>query len=241
MKRAALICIAVVCFGCTRAPSTGEVRIGAAASLRDLLFPGCAGFCSANMGTKLGMSFGASSELSRQVEAGAPFDLILSADAANVDRLGAKIVAGTRRVFLTNRLALVAPPGSAGLADIRDGTTVAIAGPEVPAGKAWRKYLDSSRALGDRKPRFVLGDDVTATLAAFESGAADFALVYQTDAGAAKREHSTHVPADGHVVEYVAAIVAGHETAESRAFLDWLGSKNFQEEARSRGFGIPAR
>ena len=60
------------------------------------------------------ISFAASSALARQVEAGAPADLFVSADEDWMNDLARKslIVAGTRVTFLGNRLVVAAPAGS---------------------------------------------------------------------------------------------------------------------------------
>src|SRR5690606_18822145 len=60
------------------------------------------------------LSFAASSALARQIDAGAPADLFLSADEEWMDHIAARkrIVAGTRASFLHNRLVLIAPVSS---------------------------------------------------------------------------------------------------------------------------------
>ncbi|HKY83152.1 MAG TPA: molybdate ABC transporter substrate-binding protein, partial [Sphingobium sp.] len=59
------------------------------------------------------LSFAASSALARQIQAGAPADLFLSADEPWMDAVAAEgmVRRGTRVSFLTNRLVLVAPAG----------------------------------------------------------------------------------------------------------------------------------
>jgi molybdate transport system substrate-binding protein len=145
-------------------------------------------------------------------------------------------------VFLRNRLALLAPHGtSADPSALPAGAKIAVAGPEVPAGRIWREYLSAKGLLGELEPRFANADNVRAVLGLFEAGAADYALVYATDARAARREHATWVPEDGPPVEYVAAAV-GTPSADARAYLDWLHSDAFAAVARDLGFDpVPSR
>ncbi|MEK7466533.1 MAG: molybdate ABC transporter substrate-binding protein [Planctomycetota bacterium] len=234
------VVLLVALAACSR-PLPRAVRVGAASSLREALMPSATGFDARNIPVSVNMTFEASSTLSRQVEAGAEYDVVLCADAESLDRLGSRVVETTRRVFLTNRLALLGPQGTLALDGIPATTKVAIAGPEVPAGKAWRKYLEGSGRLAGLEARFVIADSVRAALALFESGAVDYTLVYATDAKAAKRAHAAWTPPDGPVTEYVAAVVAGRDSAEARTFVGWLGSAGFQEDARKRGFGIPPK
>lgn len=217
------------------------IRVGAASSLQDLLDVRNLLLQDSGIPVSTSWSFQASSTLSRQVEAGGRFDLILAADADSVDRLGHHVVRSSRRVFLTNRLALLGPEGTIGFDGIPATAKVAIAGPEVPAGKYWLQYLGGAGRLSALEGRLVLAENVRAALALFEESAVDYALVFATDAPAAKRPHATWSPPDGPVTEYVAAIVAGHESDEARAFLEWLGSAWLRREAAKAGFGLPAK
>lgn len=237
MKR--LLLLALLPMACSpQKPRT--VRVGAASSLADLFDPGAITL-EGGIPVSSGWSFDASSNLSRQVEAGGNRDVILSADAENVDRLGGKVVLSTRRVFLTNQLALLGPAGTIGLESIPATAKVAIAGPEVPAGKYWRGYLADKGRFAVLEGRLVNADNVRSALALFESETVDYALVFRTDALKARRANAVWSPPDGPVTEYVAAVIAGHDSAEARAFLDWLGSPWVRTAAARLGFGVPAK
>ena len=77
------------------------------------------------------LSFAASSALARQIGAGAPADLFVSADQDGMDTVerGGLVRAGTRATLAGNRLVLIAPAGR--------GTTIAI-----------RRGFPLARALG---------------------------------------------------------------------------------------------
>ena len=233
----------------TPAASDGPtgLTIAAAASLRELLEGTQAAFAAAHGGAKLQISFDASSTLSRQIEQGAPFDVFLSADADSVDRLAASVKADTRRVFLSNRLALVGrsdlpPPAPSGPAELV-GTklTIAMAGPAVPAGKYTRAYLTQHALLAELEPRVVTADTVKAALALVEAGTADCGFVYVTDAHAAKNAQLlwTAPPEDDPGIAYVAVQVAASQAPLAPELLDWLLGAEFQKAAQELGFLPP--
>src|SRR5262245_2610088 len=65
-------------------------------------------------GTAVHYSFGASSDLARQIKAGAPADVFFSADTAKMDDLEKEglVRKEDRREFLSNRLAVIVPAGA---------------------------------------------------------------------------------------------------------------------------------
>jgi molybdate transport system substrate-binding protein len=231
------------------APASTGLSIAAAASLRELLEGTQAAFSAAHGGATWTVSFDASSSLSRQIESGAPFDVFLSADATNVDRLGDHIDTQSRRIFLTNRLALVGradlpaplPADPAALAGTR--LTLALAGPAVPAGKYARAYLEAHGLLAALDPRVVTADSVKAAMALVEAGTADCGIVYVTDARSAKSAKLlwTAPPEDDPGIAYVAARVRASTSPRADELLEWLGSAEFRTAAEGLGFGLPAQ
>jgi molybdate transport system substrate-binding protein len=223
--------------------ATSDLRIAAAASLKELLAAADAKFEAAHAGAKCVVTLDASSTLSRQIESGAPHDVFLSADAANLDRLGDRVVATTRVEFLGNELVVVArdglapvPASAADLAKLPG--KLALAGEAVPAGKYARAWLKKAGQLDAVQPKVVNGDDVRATLALVESGAADAAVVYVTDARIARSAKiAFHVPkAEDPGVVYVAVAVAASKQPLAAEYVKWLRSSEFQQEAAKLGF-----
>src|SRR6478735_1975299 len=94
------------------APSSGPVVL-AAVSLQESLDAAADGWARKGHPRPI-ISFAASSALARQVEAGAPADLFISADEEWMDYIDRKGVVreGTRVSFLTNNLVLIAPAAS---------------------------------------------------------------------------------------------------------------------------------
>ncbi len=140
------------------------------------------------------ISFAASSALARQIEAGAPADLFISADEPWMDEIEQKglIVPGTRAAFLTNRLVLVAPKASGTrlrivkgfpLARALGGGRLAMADPDaVPAGKYGKAALQALGVWAGVADKIASAENVRAALALVERGAAPFGIVYATDA-----------------------------------------------------------
>ena len=223
----------------------GTLRVGAASSLRELLERTAPALAAAHPGLAPSFSFEASSTLVRQALAGAPYDVLLSADLATLERLGPERAARAR-AFLANDLALVARPG-AGADPVRSprdlarvGGTLAVAGPEVPLGRYARAHLAAAGLLGELEPRLVVAANARATLALVESGAADFGLVYRTDAARARRARTLWSAAPGEGPEVLYAVLELGEGGQGAAdFLAFLASPAFLREAERLGFRAP--
>lgn len=144
------------------------------------------------------LSFAASSALARQIDAGAPADLFISADESWMDEVqkNGYVIAGTRVSFLTNRLVLVAPAKSHGALAIRPGFPLAkalgdgklaMADPDsVPAGKYGKTALTALGVWTSVEDKVARGDNVRQALAFVERGEAPYGIVYETDAKASK-------------------------------------------------------
>lgn len=237
-------------FGCDGggAPPSGRLAVAAASSLRELVEATRAAFEASHPGAAVAASFDASSTLARQIDAGAAYDVFLSADAATVERVRSRAVPGSIAPFLSNLLVVVAreglanPPGDAAALGAFEGR-LALAGPAVPAGRYARAYLERKGLLGALLPRAVNADSVRAALALVESGAADLAIVYETDARVARRARRAYaVPeADDPGVVYVACALAGAgDAAAAAAYLEFLESDAFRRAALDAGFRLPA-
>ena len=185
------------------------------------------------------LSFAASSALARQIIAGAPADIFISADEAWMDAVAAKglVRRGSRTVFLSNRLVLVAPasaplriaiqPGFP-LARALGGGRLAMADPDaVPAGRYGRQALTHLGIWAAVEPRLVRAENVRAALALVERAEARAGIVYATDARAAKSVMVVGAfPAASHLpITYPAAVLAASTNADTRAFYNFLMSR----------------
>jgi molybdate transport system substrate-binding protein len=167
----------------------------AAASLQESL-AAAANAWAARGNPKPVLAFAASSALARQIEAGAPADLFVSADEEWMNHVAGKrlIVPKSRVSFLGNRLVLIAPAGSRANLPIRRGFPLgralgtgrlAMADPDaVPAGKYGKMALTALGVWAGVENRLARAENVRAALALVERGEARFGIVYATDARA---------------------------------------------------------
>lgn len=145
------------------------------------------------------LSFAGSSALARQIEAGAPADLFISADENWMDEVArkGKVRAGTRISLLGNSLVLIKPAASHASVTIKRGFPLAaalgrgrlaIADPDaVPAGRYAKAALISLGVWPSVENKLASGEDVRAALAFVERGDAPFGIVYLTDALASSK------------------------------------------------------
>ncbi|HSS29226.1 MAG TPA: molybdate ABC transporter substrate-binding protein, partial [Usitatibacter sp.] len=173
------------------------ITVFAAASLKEALDAAVKPFESSS-GNKVVVSYAASNALAKQIEAGAPATLFISADLDWMDFVDKRglVVAGTRRNLLGNDLVLIAPaastvsvkvaPGFALARSLGDGR-LALANPDaVPAGKYAKAALTSLGAWAGVETRIAPAENVRAALALVSRNEAPFGIVYRTDAMADK-------------------------------------------------------
>ncbi|WP_253906143.1 molybdate ABC transporter substrate-binding protein [Corallococcus exiguus] len=222
-----------------------EVLVFAAASTTDALEALAPAFQQAS-GHRVRFAFGASSDLARQVVAGAPADAFLSADEAKmdgVDRAGL-VQAGSRVDLLSNRLVVVVPVKSsvkvAGPADLKGLKRVVLAEPAaVPAGVYAKAWLTKAGVWADVAPRVVPVVDVRAALAAVEAGRADAGVVYATDAAGSKKVRVVFTVPEGdapRIVYPAAALTQGKAPEGGLAFVRFLQTEGARKEFRRLGF-----
>ncbi|MBP2275429.1 MULTISPECIES: molybdate ABC transporter substrate-binding protein [Sphingomonas] len=198
------------------------------------------------------LSFAASSALARQIAAGAPADLFVSADQAWMDDVAAKglLVPGTRAPFLGNRLVIVAAAGNpvkvplapAALARLLAAGPLAMADPDsVPAGRYGKAALTALGVWPQVQPHVVAGDSVRAALALVERGAAPLGIVYATDARAssAVRIAGVFPPRSYPPITYPLARLKGSTNREAEGFRRFLLSHSGR--AIFARFGFSAR
>lgn len=170
-------------------PGPAALTVSAAVSLADALEDIARAYSTAGGGA-VRFNFAGSNVLSRQIAAGAPVDVFVSADEAQmaIAEAAGAIDRASRVALVGNRLAVVTRRGAAPLTDLRALATpafkrIAIGDPAaVPAGVYARQYLLASGLWTAIEPKLVPVGNVRAALAAAASGSVDAAFVYQTDA-----------------------------------------------------------
>jgi len=217
-------------FACRSAEPNRELLVFAAASTADAIADVGREF-EAETGGKVTFSFGASRDLARQIRAGAPAAILISADAESVDTLvDAKLVERQdRRPFASNRLVVVVPKGGAsairGPADLAKVAHLAMGDPKlVPAGSYAKQWLEKEGVWTELEPHVVPALDVRAALATVEAGSAEAGIVYRTDAAHSQRVQIAYeVPAEKTpTISYVAARMVSAESETARRFLDFM-------------------
>ena len=220
----------------------------AAASLKEVMDAAAAAFTKAG-GPRVRMSYAASSALARQIEAGAPADLFISADKDWMDYLAARgLIDPTQRYNLvTNHLALIAPkgskvalraaPGMALAAALGEGR-LALAGPDVPAGRYARAALEDLGVWPSVEARLAPADNVRGALLFVARGEAPLGIVYDTDAKADPRVRIVDLfPENGYPkIVYPAAVLKGSSNLAARRFLTFLRSPAGTSVFRRYGF-----
>ncbi len=247
----ALTVAATAAVGAAEAASR-ELTFSVAVSLKEAVEDLGRRFMQAQPGVTLRYNVGSSGELSKQIEAGAPIDLFLSAAERQMDELerGGLIVRATRRVFARNVLVAVKPLDSpldvAKPADLLHPRVrrVVVGNPRtVPAGQ----YAEQSlRALGmwDRLgARLVFAENVRQALEYVARGEVDVGFVYASDLSARPgRVKEAFRPGEDtyQPVTYPVAVVTGaREPVLAEAFIRLLVSPEGQAALARFGFQPP--
>ena len=171
-----------------------SITVFAAASLKNALDNVDAAFGKAT-GAKVTASYESSSSLARQIEAGAPADVFISADLRWMDYVAERklIKADTRVSLLGNKLVLIAPKDSGldhvaigqgfDIARLAGDGRIAVADVKaVPAGLYDKAAQETLGAIAAAAPQLAQAENVRATLAFVARGESPLGIVYATDA-----------------------------------------------------------
>ncbi|MCR8722861.1 molybdate ABC transporter substrate-binding protein [Frigidibacter sp. ROC022] len=239
------------------AGAADQITVFAAASLKNAL-DAIAGDWQAQGGAGLRLTYAGSSQLAKQIEAGAPADMFLSASIDWMDYLdeAGLIDRASRHDLAGNALVLIVPaqapapeagrpppevgPGYDLAGRLGDGKLAMALVDAVPAGVYGKQALSSLGLWEIAAPHVAQADNVRAALALVASGEAAMGVVYATDAAAEPRvrvlatfPESSHDP-----IRYPVALVDGGDPAAAD-FLDYLLSGPAREELRAQGFAVP--
>lgn len=163
---------------------SGAIKVAAASDLRGVMGevqPGVEHQC----GTAVTFVFGSSGTLANQIEAGAAFGLLLSADSqypADLVRAG-KVVANGTASYGIGRLVLATRAGLQPVTDLNaltrpDIKRIAIANPgHAPYGRAAKEALERAGVYAAIQGKLVLGENIRQTTDYVEKGDADAAIV----------------------------------------------------------------
>lgn len=228
-----------------------RVTVFAAASLTEVL-EDLAVTYERKTGTAVRFSFAASSTLARQVEAGAPADIIAlaSREWANYLMDRGLIAAESRIEPIGNRLALVAPSEQstaqpdplspdALLAALGPDGRIAMGDPShVPAGIYARQALENLGLWQVLQSRLAFADDVRAALVLVARGEAPLGVVYASDVTtAAGVMVLALLPEDSHdPIAYPFAAAADGDIEAAEAFLAFIAGPEGRAAFARHGF-----
>lgn len=234
------------------AMAQAQITVFAAASTKTALDEAAAAYQSATART-VTISYAGSPALARQIQLGAPADVFLSANPGWMDVLQQEglVDPASRLDLLANRLVLIAhgkdaAPLELSAADLGarlgEGRLAMALVDAVPAGIYGKAALTALGQWTAVAPKVAQTANVRAALALVSSGEAPLGVVYATDASADNRVSVVAVfPEGSHPpIVYPAAAVAGGNTAEAMAFLDYLRSPAAREIFLRHGFGVLA-
>ena len=229
------------------AAAQAPLTVFAAASMREAMERIGVAF-EEETGTEIIFSFAGTGTLARQVEAGAPADVFVSADVAWMDYVtdqGA-VRPETVQSIASNALVLVGADNTPffeltpeDLENALDGGRMAIADPDtVPAGRYGKSALESLGLWPSVAPHLAPMENVRIVLASVARGDTPLGLVYQTDAGIepsvrvlARLPESTHPK-----IEYLAAVTTEGDHPEVRLFMEFLRGQQARDILHSLGF-----
>lgn len=230
----------------------GQVTVFAAASMKTALDM-IAQDWSARTGDTAAISYAGSSALARQIEAGAPADVFISANVDWMDRLqeAGLIQSATRFDLVANSLVLIAhgpdapqvplTPETDLAAMLGNGKLAMALVDAVPAGIYGKAALENLGLWPSVAQSVAQADNVRAALALVAAGEAPYGIVYATDAVAEPRVSvaATFAPQTHPPIIYPAAVTTDSTGALALSFLDYLRTDAARTVFMQHGFRIP--
>ncbi len=204
-------------------------------------------------GQTVRVSFGSTGKLHAQISNGAPFDVLLAADAQRPRKLeeSGHSIAGTRFTYAIGRLVLWSRDPALAGTDCRShlerlgADRLAIANPETaPYGAAAREYLIGAGLWKRVQPQLVVGENIAQTIQFVASGNASLGFIAQTQALDSRLPAATctwPVPEDLHQAIEQQAILLQRAADNSVAaeFLKFLRSAAARTIVARHGYALP--
>jgi len=231
------------------------LTVFAAASMKNALDDADKAF-TAKTGIKIVASYAATSALAKQIEAGAPADVFISADETWMDyAVSHKLVkADTRYDLLGNKLVLIAAKDSKlGHVTIGQGFDIAkLAGDgriavadvkAVPAGKYAQAALTRLGVWAAAEKKLAMAENVRAALAYVGRGETPVGIVYATDAAVEPKVKVIGTFPDGShpKIIYPVAATATTSKPDVAAYLTFLRGADAKGVFERYGFTVLAK
>lgn len=255
-----MMCIRILALGlavslapAARPQAPDALAIAAASDLQSVL-PALAARFERETSRRVNLTFGSSGNFFSQIQNGAPFDLLLSADVDYPRRLDSAglVEPGTQRPYAIGTLVLYAPADagldlSRGLSVLTDARVrrIAIANPDhAPYGRAAVAALTHERLYDVLRGKLVLGESISQAAQFVQSGNAEAGLLALSLAVApALRARGTYVEVPSAFypsIEQAAVILKSSRRKDAaRAFLTFLGRPDTVRQLKDAGFIEP--
>jgi molybdate transport system substrate-binding protein len=243
-----LVLVIAACTSHKNAPDDTQLIVAAAANLTEA-FAEIGPKFTDKTGIRVVFSFGATADLAKQIENGAPFDVFASADSEHVDHLEKEnlLTPGTRAIYARGRLVMWLPPSSrlkaARIEDItaKQFERIAIAKPDVaPYGRA---TVESLRALGiwsDIEGKVIYAQNVSQAKQYTATGNAEvafipLALVKPGEGSYLEVSDELHQP----INQALGVVKESPKQAQARRFVDFLLSPEGRDLLVKKGYNPP--
>ena len=197
-------------------------------------------------GIRVIFTFGATADLAKQIENGAPFDVFVAADTVNVERLQRQgmLTSNTPQIYARGRLIVWTPEGSqVRLQSIHDLAKpeferIAIAKPDLaPYGAAAVQSLRNAGLWAQIMPKMVYGQNVAQVKQFVSTGNAEagfipMALVKRDEGSFLEVDPNLHQP-----IEQAAGVVKNSSKhALAQQFVEFLLSGECQQILETAGY-----
>jgi molybdate transport system substrate-binding protein len=232
-------------------PSTSEreeIVVAAAVSLKDA-FLSMAELYQRRTGRSVNYSFGASGELMKQIEAGAPVDVFASAGEREMNELQSKdLVESSSRVdFAQNSLVVVARQAATlrlnSIEDLAQKSVekISLGNPKtVPAGMYAQQLLEHFHLWERLQPRLIFSENVRQALNYVERGEVSAGIVYSTDVAIAHGKVKVVARAPegtyGPILYPIAPMRGSFHPEAARQFIQFVMSSEGQGVLEKFGF-----
>lgn len=237
MMRILLILLLLV----SRPALAGEVTVAVAANFLVTAEEIAARFEDAT-GHSVTLAHGSTGQIYAQIEAGAPFDIFLSADARRPELLNEAGLAADVRTYALGRLVLVStePVTRETVSDAFAGKTAALADPTVaPYGLAATAAMERL-GLDTATFRPVLVANVGQVATVFATGNAQFAFISASQLPLVDAPHVFDL--DGlhpAILQDAALLKRSAENAAAQEFWTWLFSDDSRALIEAAGYDLP--
>ena len=221
----------------------GEVDLSVAASLKEVINELSDSYAKAHPGAKFVKNYGASGQLAKQIENGAPADIFIAANLEWLEYLKNKNLINTAGIgiFTYNTLVFAGAPGKASaMQDLTKLEKIAIGSPKsVPAGEYATEAFKKAGLDKQLEKKLVMAKDVRECLMYAERGEVDGAFVYKTDALLAKKAKILFtVPPQlySRVTYPMALTVTGAKNKDATEFFAYLHGEEAKAVLTKYGF-----